>query len=111
MFSFTVGTFLGTLFVNTYGINYIKNLNIFPVIPKIILYIYFIMFLLSLTLLVSIEFFNFYQVSYYKKFIYLFNFSLVGSMFLLVAQIVRLTKCSLYIYLVSPTKKIKQILN
>ena len=156
IFCFTVGTFLGTLFVNTYGINYIKNLNKFPVIPKIIFYIYLIMFLVSLSSLVLIEFFNLLQINYYKKFIYLFNFSLVGSIILLITQFVRLTKLnekrklgtlfyddvfysiysvfiiyifclyqnlsyqfmflalaisSLFIYLVSPTKKIKQMLN
>ena len=156
IFCFTLGTFLGTLFVNTYGINYINNLNSFPAVPKIIFYIYFIMFLTSLTVLLSIEFFNLLQINYYAKFIYLFNFSLVGSLFLLLAQFVRLTRfndkkklytlfyddviysiysvfiiyifclyqnlnyeftflvlaiSSLFIYLVSPTKKIQQMLN
>lgn len=156
IFCFTVGTFLGTLFVNTYGVNYIKNLSKFPIIPKILIYIYLIMFLISLSVLVFIESYNLLQISDYKKFIYLFNFSLVGSMFLLITQFVRLTKfnekrklntlfyddvfystysvciiyifclyqnlsyvfmffalaiSSLFIYLISPTKKIQQMLN
>jgi hypothetical protein len=156
IFCFTVGTFLGTLFVNTYGVNYIKNLNNFPIIPKIFFYIYLIMFLISLSLLVFIEVFNLLQINHYKKFIYLFNFSLVGSIILLITQFVRLTKftekrkidilfyddvvysiysvfiiyifclyqnlsyvfmfftlaiSSLFIYLISPTKKIQQMLN
>jgi len=156
IFCFTVGTFLSTLFVNTYGINYIKNLNNFPIIPKIIFYIYLIMFLISLSLLVFIEVFNFLQINHYKIFIYLFIFSLVGSIILLITQFVRLTKLnekrktdilfyddviysiysvfiiyifclyqnfsyvfmfftlaisSLLIYLISPTKRIQQMLN
>jgi hypothetical protein len=58
------------------------------------------MFLISLSLLVFIEVFNFLQINHYnflqinhyKIFIYLFIFSLVGSIILLITQFVRLTK-------------------
>jgi hypothetical protein len=122
------------------------------------------MFLISLSLLVFIEVFNFLQINHYnflqinhyKIFIYLFIFSLVGSIILLITQFVRLTKLnekrktdilfyddviysiysvfiiyifclyqnfsyvfmfftlaisSLLIYLISPTKRIQQMLN
>lgn len=92
IFFFTIGSFPSTLFVNSFGIHYLRDNSLLPLIIKYMFYLIYISIFFTI-IIILLTFFNFDFLSeFIKNNIYFIFFSLLGSILLYYAQVVRLTR-------------------